>query len=61
MNKAQLKQLAMIEAYIDNKMPDTAARAISAMIRSAMTKKSKEFLMQRAIDLNLTKRPEFIV
>ena len=61
MNKAQLKQLSMIEAYIDNKMPDTAARAISAMIRSAMTKKSKEFLMQRAIDLNLTKRPEFIV
>ena len=61
MNKAQLKQLAMIEAYIDNKMTDTAARSLSAMIRAAMTNKSKEFLMQRAIDLNLTKRPEFIV
>ena len=61
MTKAQLKQLAMIEIYIDNKMPDTAARSISALIRSAMTSKSKQFLMQRAIDLNLVNRPEFIV
>ena len=61
MNKHQLKQLAMIEIYIDNKMPDTAARSISSLIRSAMTNKSKALLMQRAIDLNLTKRPEFIV
>ena len=61
MNKHQLKQLAMIEIYIDNQMQDTAARSISALIRSAMTKKSKAALLQRAIDLNLTKRPEFII
>jgi hypothetical protein len=61
MTKAQLKQLAMIEIYIDNKMPDTAARSISSLIRSAMTSKSKQALMQRAIDLNLTNRPEFII
>ena len=61
MNKHQLKQLAMIEIYIDNKMPDTAARSISALIRSAMTNKSKQALIQRAIDLNLTNRPEFII
>ena len=61
MNKHQLKQLAMIEIYIDNQMPDTAARSISSLIRSAMTNKSKQALMQRAIDLNLTNRPEFII
>jgi hypothetical protein len=61
MNKSQLKQLAMIEIYIDNKMPDTAARSISALIRSAMTNKSKQALMQRAIDLNLVKHSEFII
>jgi len=61
MTKAQKRQLDLIEVYIDNQMQDVAARSLSAMIRSAMTNKSKEFLMQRAIDLNLTKRPEFIV
>lgn len=61
MNKSQKRQLELIEIYIDNNMQDTAARSLSALIRAAMTKKSKDFLMQRAIDLNLTKRPEFIV
>ena len=61
MNKAQKRQLELIEVYIDNNMPDTAARSISALIRSAMTNSSKQFLIQRAIDLNLTKRPEYIV
>lgn len=61
MNKAQLRQLELIEVYIDNNMQNTAARSLSALIRSAMTKKSKALLMQRAIDLNLTKRPEFII
>ncbi len=61
MTKAQKRQLDLIEVYIDNQMQDVAARSLSAMIRSAMTNKSKEFLMQRAIDLNLIKRPEFIV
>jgi hypothetical protein len=61
MNKAQLKQLAMIEIYIDNKMPDTAARSISALIRSAMTSKSKQALIQRAVDLNLVNHSEFII
>lgn len=61
MNKAQKRQLELIEVYIDNNMQDVAARSLSALIRSAMTNKSKEFLMQRAIDLNLTKRSEFII
>ena len=61
MTKQQLKQLELIEVYIDNQMQDVAARSLSALIRAAMTNKSKQFLMQRAIDLNLTKRPEFII
>ena len=61
MTKAQNKQVAMIQIYINNGMLDTAARSLSALIRSAMTNKSREFFIQRAIELNLNNRPEFII
>ena len=61
MTKSEKKQLDLIEVYMDNQMQDTAARSLSSLIRSAMTNKSREFFIQRAIDLNLTKRPEFII
>jgi hypothetical protein len=61
MTKTEKKQLDLIEIYMDNNMPDTAARSLSGLIRSAMTNKSREFFIQRAIDLNLNNRPEFII
>jgi hypothetical protein len=61
MTKSEKKQLDLIEIYIDNKMVDTAARSLSGLIRAAMTNKSREFFIQRAIDLNLTKHSEFII
>lgn len=60
MNKAQKRQIAMIEVYMANGMPDTAARSLSALIRSAMTSKSKAELMALAVSLKLTQLPEFI-
>ena len=61
MNKSQLKQFAMIQAYVNNGMIDAAARGLSAMIRAAMSNKSRAAMMQAANDLGLINNPEFIV
>lgn len=60
MNKFQTKQVSMIELYITNNMIDTAARSLSALIRSAMTNKSKAALFEIANKYNLTNHPDFI-
>lgn len=61
MTKNQTKQIAMIEIYIANNMIDTAARSLSSLIRSAMTKTSKSELIKLAQELNLINNSEFIV
>jgi predicted transcriptional regulator len=61
MNKNQIKQMSNIRFYVVNGMPDAAARGLSAMIRAAMSNKSKAALMAAAVELNLTNHPEFIV
>jgi hypothetical protein len=61
MNKSQKKQFAMIKAYIDNGMADTAARGLSAMVRAAMTKKSRAELLYLAAEFNLVDNQEFII
>ena len=60
MTKFQTKQVSMINTYIANNMHDTAARSLSALIRSAMTDKSKNELWSLASKLNLTNHPDFI-
>lgn len=61
MTKQQNKQVAMIQIYIANNMVDTAARSLSGLIRSAMTKTSKSELIKLAQELNLINNSEFIV
>ena len=61
MTKAQLKQVAMIEIYINNSMIDTAARSLSALIRSAMTKKAKLELINLSVKYDLQNNSEFII
>ena len=61
MTKAQAKQVGMIEIYIKNNMHDTASRSLSALIRSAMTKKSKLELINIAIKHDLHNNAEFII
>jgi hypothetical protein len=61
MTKAQLKQVAMIDIYMTNNMVDTAARSLSALIRSAMTKKSKLELINIAIKHDIYNNSEFII
>ena len=61
MTKSQLKQFAMIQAYVNNGMIDAAARGLSAMIRAAMSNKSRAAMIAAAADLGLINNPEFIV
>tara|TARA_R110000868_G_scaffold297130_1_gene557429 strand:+ start:135 stop:320 length:186 start_codon:yes stop_codon:yes gene_type:complete len=61
MNKNQLKQLSNIRFYMVNNMPDAAARGLSAMIRCAMSAKSRAALMAEAAALGLTNHPDFII
>jgi hypothetical protein len=61
MTKAQNKQVAMIQIYINNGMVDTAARSLSALIRSAMTKKAKLELINLSIKYDLHNNSEFII
>jgi hypothetical protein len=60
MTKSQLKQFEMIRAYMQAGMIDAAARGLSAMIRAAMSTKSKTALWIAAADFGLTNHPEFI-
>ena len=61
MNKQQAKQVEMAKRYVALGLPDAAARSISALIRCAMSRKSREALMAVAADLNVDKHPEFII
>lgn len=61
MNKSQLKQIEMVKIYLANGMVDTSARSVSALIRSAMSAKSRNALMAFATENGLVNHSEFIV
>jgi hypothetical protein len=61
MTKFQTKQMRMIQIYINSGMVDVAARSLSALIRSAMSVKAKNEMLDIARQLNLKNHSEFIV
>ena len=61
MNKSETRELKSVCLYIAAGMNDTAARALSALIRAARTDRSRQALMAQAEALQLTQEPEFIV
>ena len=60
MTKAENREIKNIMNYHAAGMTDTAARALSALIRAASTR-SRPDLMVYAHALNLTGHPEFII
>ena len=61
MNKFQTKQVNNVYVYVALDMHDTAARSLSALIRSSMTDNAKKEMIEIANKLNLSKLPEFII
>jgi len=60
MTKSQAREIANAQKYIALGMIDTAARTVSALIRSAMRSKDAAELRAFAEAHGLTKYPEFI-
>ena len=61
MNKSQLKQIEMANIYLANGMADACARSVSALIRSAMSAKSRNALLAYAIENKIQNHPDFII
>jgi hypothetical protein len=61
MTKAEARELENVKRYIAAGMPDTAARALSALVRATRSLNTSAELMSQAIQLELLHRPEFII
>lgn len=61
MNKQQIREVNLLATYKQYGMTDVIARGMSALIRSAMTKKSKQELIAKAAEFGVTRHPEFII
>jgi thioredoxin-like negative regulator of GroEL len=60
MTKAEQRQLDIVKKYHRMGHPDTAARSLSALIRSTRGKNTAAQLRTVAEVLGLTKNPDFI-
>jgi hypothetical protein len=60
MNKSETRELQIIRAYIAAGMMDTAARALSALIRSTMRRSTAQELYRFAVEHDLQTQPDFI-
>jgi hypothetical protein len=61
MNQHQQKQVAMIQAHLSIGNIESAAMGLSALVRSAMTNKQKQALLQVAEELKLKSHASFII
>lgn len=61
MTKAEARELETIRKFLIVGMPDTAARALSALVRSTRSRKTSAKFMELAVNWNLLHRPEFII
>ena len=61
MTKSETRELANARMYVAAGMHDTAARALSALIRAARTNASRTELLAEARKLGVHTSPEFIV
>jgi len=60
-NKSEQRELLTLYTYRRLGHVDTVARGLSALIRAARTKKSRDALMAQADILEVVGHPEFIV
>lgn len=61
MTKSETRELKIVDQYLAAGMRDTAARALSAMIRATRSRATSFELMQRAVSLDLVHLPDFII
>jgi hypothetical protein len=61
MNKAETRELDKVKTLLQMGMTDTAARALSALIRSTLKRTTAAELRSFAVAHGLATNPEFII
>ncbi len=61
MNKSETREVSKLAVMNKLGMTDTVARGLSALIRAAMTKRSREALMEYADIFGVRNNPEFVI
>ena len=61
MNKSETREVSKLAVMNKLGMTDTVARGLSALIRAAMTKRSREALMEYADTFGVRNHPEFVI
>lgn len=61
MNKSEAREYAIAQKFMQNDMDDTAARIMSALVRSCRTHRSYKALMIASQEMGVTSHPEFII
>jgi hypothetical protein len=61
MKKSELREITKLAVMHKLGMADTVARGLSALIRAAMTKRSREALLEYADIFGVRNNPEFVI
>lgn len=61
MNKSETREISKLAVMHKLGMADTVARGLSALIRAAMTKRSRDALMEYADIFGVRNHPEFVI
>lgn len=61
LNQSQRREVALVLTYLPHLGRDYAARALSALVRSAPRKSQQRELLKLAIDRGLAQNPEFVI
>lgn len=61
MKKSELREVSNLAVMHKLGMADTVARGLSALIRAAMTKRSRDALMEYADIFGVRHHPDFVV
>ena len=61
MKKSELREVSNLAVMHKLGMADTVARGLSALIRAAMTKRSRDALMEYADIFGVRHHPDFVI
>ena len=61
MNKVEAREYANAQKFMQHGMADTAARTMSALIRSCRTNRSYKALMLASQEMGIAQHPDFVI
>lgn len=61
MNKVESREYAIAQKFMQHGMADTAARTMSALVRSCRTHRSYKALMIASQEMGIAQHPDFVI